>query len=384
MILIKLFILTFTILVFYPVISYGAVNLPWSTTYNCADWTQSNGLYNVNCDGLTGHGSWITSDGKEEQITSAANYPGGGGGKGQRHWLGDAPVDNSGGTRIEFASSQSELWIRWYTRFQIGFQWNVLFEYKALIVDPGLSTQILIGPRWQDQLGIVRSGNPYDSSSGGWNTIMVNGGTDARGNKTSDGQWHLFEIHLKMDTNGNNGIVEFFVDGVRRLYRTDVNYGTSAGWSNMVIGDNGGRVANGVPSAYYVDYDDMVISTSGPIGGSISTSTLPTSDNISPSIPSNLSAAAVSSSQINLSWTASTDNTGVTGYRIYRGGTQIATSTTTSYQNTGLTASTPYTYRVSAYDAAGNVSSQSTSASATTQAVVDTTPPAAPRNLIVM
>ncbi len=345
---------------------------------------QSNGLYNVNCDGLTGHGSWITSDGKEEQITSAANYSGGGGGKGQRHWFADAPVDNSGGTRIEFASLQPELWIRWYTRFQIGFQWNVLIEYKAFIVDPGLSTQIIIGPRWQDQLGIVRSGNPYDSPSGnGWNTIMVNGGTDARGNKTSDGQWHLFEIHLKMDTNGNNGIVEFFVDGVRRLYRTDVNYGTSAGWSYMVIGDNDGRVANGVSPAYYIDYDDMVISISGPIGGStpVPTSTL---DIISPSIPSNLSATTVSSSQINLSWTASTDNVGVTGYRIYRGGTQIATSTTASYSNTGLSPSTPYSYSVSAYDAAGNVSGQSSSASATTQSVVDTTPPAAPRNLTVI
>ena len=97
---------------------------------------------------------------------------------------------------------------------------------------------------------------------------MVNGGTDARGNKTSDGQWHLYEIHLKMDTNGRNGIVEWRVDGVKMLHRTDVNfnYKSRSGWSYMVIGDNGGRVANGVPSAYYVDYDDIVISTTGPIG----------------------------------------------------------------------------------------------------------------------
>jgi hypothetical protein len=257
----------FALLLLTPNVASAAVNLPWSTTYNCADWTQSNGLYNVNCDGLTGHGSWITSDGKEEQITSAANYPGGGGGKGQRHWLGDAPVDNSGGMRIEFTSPQSELWIRWYMRFQTGFQWNVLIEYKAFIVDMGLGpTQTIIGWRWQDSVGIVVNGNPYDSQSGGWNTTMVNGSTDARGNKMSDGQWHLYEVHMKMDTNGNNGIVEYFVDGARRLYRTDVNYGTSAGWCYMVIGNNGGRVANGVPSAYYVDYDD--ISISGITGGS--------------------------------------------------------------------------------------------------------------------
>ena len=90
-------------------------------------------------------------------------------------------------------------------------------------------------------------------------------------------------------------------------------------------------------------------------------------DTTPPTTPTNLTATAVSSSQINLSWNASTDNVAVTGYRIYRGGTQIATSTTTSYSNTGLTPSTTYTYTVAAYDAAGNVSPQSPSVSATTR-----------------
>jgi GH18 family chitinase/chitodextrinase len=87
-----------------------------------------------------------------------------------------------------------------------------------------------------------------------------------------------------------------------------------------------------------------------------------------PSTPANLTATAVSASQINLSWTASTDSVGVTGYRIYSGGSQIAASSTNAYPDTGLLASTLYTYTVSAYDAAGNVSAQSASASATTQA----------------
>ncbi len=96
-------------------------------------------------------------------------------------------------------------------------------------------------------------------------------------------------------------------------------------------------------------------------------------DTQAPTVPTGLSAQAISSSQINLSWTASTDNVAVTGYRIYRclgsncsPTTQLATSATNSYSNTGLSASTAYTYRVLAYDAAGNVSSQSSSASATT------------------
>jgi hypothetical protein len=101
------------------------------------------------------------------------------------------------------------------------------------------------------------------------------------------------------------------------------------------------------------------------------------SDTTAPSVPTNLSATAVSSSQVNLAWTASTDNTAVTGYNIYRCSgngctptTQIGTSATNSYQNTGLTASTAYTYAVSAYDAVPNTSAKSSSASAKTQASV--------------
>ena len=74
----------------------------------------------------------------------------------------------------------------------------------------------------------------------------------------------------------------------------------------------------------------------------------------------NLTATATSSSQVNLTWTASTDNVGVTGYRVFRNGMQKATTSATSYIDTGLTASTTYTYAVSAYDAAMN-SAQSSS-----------------------
>src|SRR5205814_1080735 len=101
----------------------------------------------------------------------------------------------------------------------------------------------------------------------------------------------------------------------------------------------------------------------------LSATTPPLPDTTVPSTPTGLVGVAVSSSQINLSWTAATDNVGVTGYNVYRGGTQIATlGVVTTFQNTGLTASTNYSYTVRAFDAAGNVSGQSMAASATTQA----------------
>ncbi len=85
------------------------------------------------------------------------------------------------------------------------------------------------------------------------------------------------------------------------------------------------------------------------------------SDTSAPSVPQNVTATAVSSSQINLSWDASTDNVGVTGYRVTRDGVQIGAATSTTYQDLGLSPSTSYTYQVSAYDAAGNESALSNS-----------------------
>ena len=274
------------LIVLAPQTATAVVNLPWSTTYNCPDWKQSDGLYPpaINCDGLTGYGAWTTTDGREEQIGAAANYPSGAGGKGQRHWLGDPAANNSGGTKIEWISPQPEIWIRWYMRFQNGFEWNPqLGEYKILYVDVGTARHVIIGFRPNnDRLGIVVNGNPFDSPDGsGWNTIMANGGTDARGNKTSDGLWHLYEIHMKMDTNGADGIVEWWVDGARRLYRTDVNFRTHSGWSYMAIGENHAWSGNG-PAAFYVDYDDIAIRTTGPIGP------VGPADTLAPAAPSNL------------------------------------------------------------------------------------------------
>jgi hypothetical protein len=84
-----------------------------------------------------------------------------------------------------------------------------------------------------------------------------------------------------------------------------------------------------------------------------------TNDTTPPTAPSNLTAEAVSSSQINLSWKASGDNVKVTGYDIYRNNSLIASMTTTGYGDTNLSPATSYRYYVQARDAAGNISSPS-------------------------
>jgi len=92
------------------------------------------------------------------------------------------------------------------------------------------------------------------------------------------------------------------------------------------------------------------------------------SDTTPPTAPTNLTAVASSSSELDLSWTASNDNGGgdaVTGYKIFRAGSQVGTSTQTGYADTGLAASTTYAYTVKAFDAAGNVSTASNIATST-------------------
>jgi len=155
---------------------------------------------------------------------------------------------------------------------------------------------------------------------------------------------------------------------------------------NLKLLETSPAVNTGVVSTAYADYQNSIgVSAAYDIDGvtrpqgsawdigayesSYTGTTLPTADTQAPTTPTGLTASTTSSSQINLSWTASTDNVGVAGYVIYRNGTAIGTSTTTtSYQATALTPSTSYSFFVVAYDATGNASTASNSVSATTLA----------------
>ncbi|WUJ12222.1 cellulase family glycosylhydrolase [Actinoplanes sp. NBC_00393] len=91
-------------------------------------------------------------------------------------------------------------------------------------------------------------------------------------------------------------------------------------------------------------------------------------DSTAPSVPGQPTASNVTSSGVTLTWAASTDNVGVTSYDVLRGGTVVATVSGTTYNVTGLAASTAYTFSVRARDAAGNVSAASAGRSVTTAA----------------
>ncbi|MEV0619758.1 glycoside hydrolase family 9 protein [Nonomuraea sp. NPDC050404] len=101
-------------------------------------------------------------------------------------------------------------------------------------------------------------------------------------------------------------------------------------------------------------------------------------DETAPGKPGKPAVSAITGSSAKLSWTASTDNVGVTGYDVYLGSTKVGTATTNSFDLSGLTPATDYAAHVVARDAAGNTSAQSDSTTFTTSATVDGTPPSKP------
>ncbi|MBV6647275.1 MAG: Ig-like domain-containing protein, partial [Cyclobacteriaceae bacterium] len=104
-------------------------------------------------------------------------------------------------------------------------------------------------------------------------------------------------------------------------------------------------------------------------------------DTEAPTVPSGLAASDITDSSFTLSWSASTDNVGVTLYEVFQNGSPIGTTATTSLAVTGLSASTAYDMTVTARDAAGNISAASAAETVTTSAVPDTEAPSVPSGL---
>jgi fibronectin type 3 domain-containing protein len=149
---------------------------------------------------------------------------------------------------------------------------------------------------------------------------------------------------------------------------------TSVSGSTLTYADN--TVSSLTTYSYAVDAFDAAgnhSAQSAPVS-------VTTPDTSPPTVPAGLSAIAKSPGEIDLSWTASTDNVGVTGYTVYRNGAFLATAGAgvTTWADTTVTASTAYSYTVDAFDAAGNHSARSAPATATTPGVPDTQPPTVP------
>ncbi|MDD5146051.1 MAG: hypothetical protein PHF44_04390, partial [Candidatus Pacebacteria bacterium] len=106
-------------------------------------------------------------------------------------------------------------------------------------------------------------------------------------------------------------------------------------------------------------------------------------DTVPPTTPTSLSATPISCTQINLTWAASSDASGIKGYYVYRGGLKLNTTptTATNYSDISLGSNTTYSYQVSAVDNSNNESAKTATINATTPSCPDTVPPTTPTSL---
>ena len=238
-----------------------AITLPWSTTFNFPD------IYNTaNNDGMypPPQSSAYVLCGNMTQVSAAANYPGGGGGNGLRFWDGDGGNMHSSFPEVFFPSPQKELWFRWYMRYQQGYRWNPLNYAKHLyIFTQSPSNAVIPEYAWANKYRLgaqaIGAGASYTGNTG-WQSLY---GT------ASDGSWHCYEVHIKMDTGQANGIAEFWIDGVNQASTGNANFSygdttAAQGWLHVDIKSNQSSPSNG--TCMYVDYDDIAISTTGRIG----------------------------------------------------------------------------------------------------------------------
>jgi chitodextrinase len=161
--------------------------------------------------------------------------------------------------------------------------------------------------------------------------------------------------------------VEFYVNSVLKTSAASSPYSyqwdttTAANGQQLLTAKAYDAAGNSATSSYYV--------------------TVSNGDTQAPSTPGSFTARATAHNNVALSWTASTDNKGVTGYTILRNGAILArTGAVTSYQDQSVIANTAYSYTISAVDAVGNQSS-TTTATVTTPNVADTQAPTAPGQL---
>lgn len=143
---------------------------------------------------------------------------------------------------------------------------------------------------------------------------------------------------LKVARNGSSIIA--YIDGVQVASTTDSNF-------------TDGYVGVGTKNDS-AEFDNLLVTTGG------------FTDAQAPSVPTGLSSSNVGSNSVDLDWNASTDNVAVTGYNLYTNGSNPVGVVSNSITVTGLTASTSYTFTVSAKDGAGNESSESSGVNVTT------------------
>ena len=207
----------------------------------------------------------------------------------------------------------------------------------------------------------------------GWDPTNIAAPTTGITNIAWDGNNNIIDSEIRL-----NAAYSATVTGFDATIVHEIGHSIGLAHSDLIS-----QVMSGPPLTSYtglslLQSDDVAgcVHLYGAAGGSG-----PPADTQAPSVPMGLTATAAGPSEVDLSWNASTDNVGVTSYKVYSGSTLLGSTSNTAASVTGLVAGVQYTFSVSACDAAGNCSAQSTPVMVSTQPG-DTQPPTVPTNLV--
>ena len=250
--------------------------------------------------------------------------------------------------------------------------WGASIEYNAA---PAKQTW-LIGEdieRRTGHLSLRSMSNPNvegqpDTYKG---TYWYTGTADSGGVHTNSGVLNFWYYVLSIGKSGTNDIGNAYnVTGITIAKAQKIAYRMESVYLTANATYATARTA-GIQSAtdlYGAGSAEVIATTNAFYAVGVGAAYAGSTDTIAPTAPANLTASATTTTATTLTWTASTDNIGVTGYNIYSGTTLLGTSTTTSSNITGLTPSTAYSFSVKAKDAAGNLSAASNIVNVTTAA----------------
>ncbi len=252
---------------------------------------------------------------------------------------------------------------------------STVAQAKLIGVQPRVDSEVLMSYRWRTT---TPSGylNIYTRGSGGWQS----------GNRPANAYAVMLSSSSRTAT--VRKVVNNTVTTLASVNNTQV-VGTGKQWVRVQTVGSSFRFrtwtdGSAEPTTWNGSYTDTSVtapgqlyltlesgSTVGPARAIVLERMLMTNggvfpDTTAPTAPTGLTVGTVTGSSVALSWTASTDNRGVTGYRVFRDGTLVGSPTSTSFTDTGLTAATSYVYTVKAVDAAANVSAASAPVTATT------------------
>ena len=186
--------------------------------------------------------------------------------------------------------------------------------------------------------------------------VTVNGGTVTVTPINAAGQ--SFDQQSYTYSTGSTTVIDTPPPALTNATSATVSFHATGGGSSFTCSLDG---ATATACTSPVTYADLAQGPHGLVitgAGASPASANWTIDTSPPSVPTNLAGSSGSPTQVNLTWTASTDNTGVTGYDVYRNGTLLATTSgsATGYTDSAAAPSTTYQYSVDARDGAGNVS----------------------------